>query len=59
MLLSLKEIAALQLVYRLYRKKKKVERRVIEEVFYRTTGKRLGKKYWAIPVVRRLVELSG
>jgi hypothetical protein len=58
-LLTASEIAALTSLYWIYRKKKKVERKVVEGVFYRATGKRLGTKYYGIPIVRRLLELQG
>lgn len=57
-LLTASEIGAVRALYKVYRKKKRVERRVIEEVFYRATGKKLGRKYWGIPIVRKLVELE-
>jgi hypothetical protein len=56
--LTPKQIAALTIVYGIYKKKKKVERKVIEGIFYRTTGKKLGKKYYTIPIVRALMQLS-
>jgi len=52
------EMAALMAVYRVYRAKKKVERKVIEGAFYRATGKKLGKKYYGVAVVRMLLDLS-
>lgn len=57
-MLGPKEIAALNALYKIYRTKKRVERKVIEQAFYYATGKRLGAKYYAIEIVRKLLELS-
>jgi len=57
-LLSPKQVVVLTIAYNLYKKKKKVDRRVIEGIFYRTTGYKLNKKYYAIPIVRALLNLS-
>ena len=57
-LLTPKQIAALTAAYSVYKFKKKVERKTIEWVFYRATGVKLGPKYYAIPIVRNLINLS-
>lgn len=57
-LLTPGQIAALTLVYKAYKFKKKVERKTIEWVFYRATGIKLGPMYYSIPVVQKLIELS-
>lgn len=58
MLLTPRQIAALTIAYNLYKRKKKIERALVEGIFYRTTGYRLNKKYYAIPIVRALINLS-
>jgi hypothetical protein len=57
-LLTKKEILALNIAYRAYKTKSKLQRKAIEKIFYYATGKRLGAKYYAIPIVKKLLELQ-
>lgn len=59
MLLSPAQITALTIAYKVYRAKKKLERKTIEWIFYKATGKKLGNMYYSIPIVKRLLELQG
>jgi hypothetical protein len=56
-LLTPTQIAALTAVYKIYRFKGKLQRRVIETIFKAATGQTLGPKYYAIPIVQKLLEL--
>lgn len=57
-MLTPKQISALKAAYKIYKTGKKYERKFIEGVFYRTTGRRLGKAYHGIPIVRALINLT-
>jgi hypothetical protein len=57
-ILGPKELAALTIAYKLYRFKGKLQRKVIETIFYAATGRKLGPEYYAIPIVRLLMELT-
>ncbi len=56
-MLSSKEIAALTFAYNAYRLKGKLQRKAIEAIFKAATGKSLGPKYYAIPIVQKLLNL--
>jgi len=56
-MLSSKEIAALTFAYNAYRLKGKLQRKAIEAIFKAATGKSLGPKYYAIPIVQKLLDL--
>jgi|GEM_PF-2842993 len=51
------QILALKAIYKAYRFKGKVQRRIIEAAFKAATGKDLGPMYYSIPIVRQLMEL--
>lgn len=51
------QIAALKAIYKIYRLKGKVQRRVIEVAFKAATGKDLGPMYYSIPIVSQLMAL--
>lgn len=57
-ILTPNQIAALKIAYSAYKFKKKVERKVIETIFYQITGKKLGPMYHSIPIVRALIDLT-
>jgi hypothetical protein len=57
-LLTSKQITALTVAYKAYRLQGKIKRRAVETIFFAATGKKLGSKYYAIPIVRNLLELS-
>lgn len=57
-MLTPKQITALTVIYKTYKTKKKVERKIIEKAFYHATGKRLGRAYHTIPIVRALRKLT-
>jgi hypothetical protein len=52
------QIAVLRGIYKVYRLKGRVQRKVIETAFKAATGKDLGPKYYSIPVVKQLIELA-
>ena len=57
--LTKKEMVGLQIAYKSYRAKGRLERKAVERIFYYATGKKLGAGYYSIPVVRKLMELQG
>ena len=56
-LLTPAEITALTVIYKTYKLKQKVQRKAVEHSFYLATGKKLGRVYYAIPIVQKLLEL--
>jgi hypothetical protein len=52
------EITTLTLAYKAYRLKGKLQRKAIEAIFYAATGRKLGPEYYAIPIVKLLMELT-
>lgn len=56
-ILGPKEIAALTIAYKAYRFKGKLQRKAVEAIFKAATGKELGPKYYAVPIVQKLLEL--
>lgn len=56
--LTSKELVALRIAYKAYKTKNKLQRKAIERIFYLATGKKLGTEYYAIPIVKRLLELQ-
>jgi len=55
-LLTPAEITALTVIYKTYKLKQKVQRKAVEHSFYLATGKKLGRVYYAIPIVQKLLE---
>jgi len=51
------QILALKAIYKAYKFKGKVQRKVVEKSFKAATGKDLGPMYYSIPIVRQLMEL--
>lgn len=56
-ILGPKEVAALTAAYKVYRFKGKLQRKAVETIFKAATGQTLGPKYYAIPIVQKLLEL--
>jgi hypothetical protein len=57
-ILGPREVTTLTTAYKVYRFKGKLQKRAVETIFKTATGKHLGPKYYAIPIVQKLIELT-